>query len=68
MDVSLVVAYTLPASSCVRKLIIALFVDVWLGSFSALQPVWQAHSQEPSGIISLTVVTLTKIPHASHMT
>lgn len=67
MDVFLVLAYTLPIS-CVRKLITALFITVVFGNFSAFQLVQQADSREPSRITSPTVVPLTKIPHASHMT
>lgn len=64
-----VLAYMLPISSCVRKLITASFITVALGNFSAFQPVQKADSQaEPRGITSLTVVTLTKIPHTAHMT
>lgn len=60
-------AYTLPISGCIIRLIAVLLVTVVFGNFSAFQPVQKADRPEPSGIISLTVVTLTKIPHTSHM-
>lgn len=60
-------AYMLPFSRCIIRLITVSLVTVVFGNFSAFQPVQKADRPEPSGIMSLTVVTLTKIPHTSHM-
>lgn len=57
----------LPIGSCILRLITVSLVTVVFGNFSAFQPVQKADRPEPSGIMSPTVVTLTKIPHTSHM-
>lgn len=56
-------------SISVGRLITALFITVVFGNFSAFQPVEKkADGCEPSGMTTLTAVTLTKIPPASHVT
>lgn len=60
-------AYKLPIIGNVKRLIADSLITVVFGNLSAFQPFWKADSAEPSGITSSTVVTLTKIPHTSHM-
>lgn len=60
-------AYKLPIIGSVKRLITDSLITIVFGNLSAFQPFWKADSAEPSGITSSTVVTLTKIPHTSHM-
>lgn len=59
-------AHTLTSGSG-KGLRTASLVTVVFGNLSAFQPFRKADSKEPSGITLPTVVTLTEIPHTSHM-
>ena len=59
-----------PSLSVFGRLITALFITVVFGNFSVHFSLLRKKSdgREPSGMTTLTAVTLTKIPPASHVT